>query len=86
MSLSQPAIASTERQACTAALKHCPTHFFGVYNTGKLQEQTIAGGLDDAATVFGDLRVDKLPPVGFQSRQGRAVVATHEQEIAHHIG
>ena len=32
------------------------------------------------------LRVDELPPVGLQSRQGGAVVAAHEEGIAHHIG
>jgi hypothetical protein len=43
-----------------------------------------AGGFDDPAAVFGDL-VNKLLPVGLPSRQGGAVVAAHEQGIAHHI-
>src|SRR5208283_6057493 len=30
----------------------------------ELQQQAIAGGLDDPAAVFGDLWVNKLPPVG----------------------
>ncbi len=33
-----------------------------------------------------ELGVNKLPSVGLQSRQGGAVVAAHEQGIAHHIG
>jgi hypothetical protein len=52
----------------------------------KFQQQAIARGLDDPAAVFGDLRINQLPPVGLQSRQGRAVVAAHMQGIAHHIG
>ena len=52
----------------------------------KFQQQPVASGLDDPPAVFGDLRVNKLPPVGFQSRQGGAVVAAHEQGIAHYVG
>ena len=54
--------------------------------TGEFQQQAIAGSLDDPAAVFGDLRVNKLPPVGLQTRQRGAVVAAHEKGIAHHIG
>jgi hypothetical protein len=54
--------------------------------TRELQQQAIAGGFDDPATIFGNLRVNQLPPMSFQCGQGGAVVAAHEQRIAHHIG
>src|ERR1700737_3951850 len=47
--------------------------------TGEFQQQAVARGLDDAATVLSDLRVKKLLPMGLQSGQRRAVVAAHEQ-------
>jgi hypothetical protein len=72
------------------ALGHATLHVHGaahrIDHAGELQQQAIAGGLDDPATVLGDLGVNKLPPVVLQSRQGGAVVAAHEQGIAHHIG
>jgi hypothetical protein len=36
-------------------------------NTLEFQQQTITGRLDDAAVMFGDLGVDKLPPMGFSA-------------------
>ena len=33
-----------------------------INHTGKFDQQAITGRLDDAATVFGDLRVDKVRP------------------------
>ena len=55
-------------------------------DAGKLQQQSVAGGLYNSAAVLDDLRVSKFAAVGLQSRQGGAVVAAHEDGIAHHIG
>ena len=55
-------------------------------NAGKLEQQTIAGRFDDAAAVFSDLRVNELPSVRLQRRQGAAVVLTHEAGIPCRIG
>ena len=72
------------------ALGHATLHVdrtaHRVDHAREFQQQPVARGLDDPAAVFGDLRVNKLPPMGLQSRQGGAVVAAHEQGIAHHIG
>src|SRR6185369_13483434 len=58
----------------------------GIYNAGVFEQQAIACSLDDPATVFGDFRINQLSSVGLQSGQGGAVVAAHEQGIAHHVG
>jgi len=33
-----------------------------IHNTGELDEQPVAGGLDNAAMVFGNFRIEKLTP------------------------
>jgi hypothetical protein len=50
------------------------------------EAQSVAGGLYNSAAVLGDLRVNEFAAVSLQSRQGSAVVAAHEEGIAHHIG
>ena len=35
----------------------------GVDNTAKLDQQTIAGGLNDTAVIFGDLRIHERAPM-----------------------
>ena len=52
----------------------------------ELQQQAVAGGLDDAAAVAGDRRVDDLLPKGFQRRQRAALVAAHQPRVARDIG
>src|SRR5437870_6744916 len=78
------------RENTGIALGHATLHVdraaHRVDHTGEFQQQTIAGGLDDPAVVLCNLRVDELPPVSLQSRQGGAVVAAHEKGITHHIG
>ena len=48
------------------ALGHPALHLGGaaqrVDDAGELDQQAVAGGLDDAAAVLGDLRVDQLAP------------------------
>jgi hypothetical protein len=43
-------------------------------------------GLDRAATVLGDLRIDQFSPVSLKSGQRAALVAAHEAGIARDIG
>ncbi len=57
-----------------------------VDHTGKFQQQAVARGLDDAATVLSDRRVKEFLPMRLQSGQCGTVVATHEQGVTHHIG
>src|SRR4030095_5297681 len=55
----------------------------GIDDAPELQQQDIAGGLDDATVVFGDLGVDQLAAMGSQRLQRAAFVATHEARVAH---
>src|SRR5262249_32820464 len=72
------------------ALGHPPLHVNRAANriddTGKLEQQAVASGRGDAATVLGDLRVDQLSPVGLERGQRAALVAAHEAGIARDIG
>src|SRR5215471_14492308 len=67
------------------ATLHLDRAAHGIYNASEFQEKTVAGGLDNPTVVFGNLRVNKVPPVGLQSRQGATVVTAHEHGIARHI-
>jgi hypothetical protein len=51
----------------------------------EFQQQTITGRLDDAAVMFGDLGINKLPPMGFQRRQGATLVHAQEAQVTGHI-
>src|SRR5262249_23077269 len=55
-------------------------------HAGEFQEQAVAGGLDDAASMAGDHRVDHLVPKRFQRRQGAALVAPHQPRVARNVG
>ncbi len=51
----------------------------------EFQQHAVAGALDDAPFVFGDLGVDEVPPVGFQRGQGAALVAAHQARVSNHV-
>ena len=74
--------------ACVA-LRHAALHVdraaHRIDDAREFHQQAVTGGLDDPAVVFGDLGIDKLPPVGLQRRQGAAVVRAHETRVAGHI-
>jgi hypothetical protein len=55
-------------------------------NAGKLCEDSVAGGLDDAALVLGDLRVDQLAAEGLEAREGAGLVLAHEPAVSRNIG
>ena len=72
------------------ALGHAALHLdraaHRIDDAGELHQQAVAGGLDDAAAVFGDLRIDQLAPMALEAREGRALVAAHQPRITRHIG
>src|SRR6266516_6514590 len=59
---------------------HAALNFDGasrcIDGTGKFDQQTIAGGLDDAAAMFGDCGVDKRFSESLQLRQRAFLVGT----------
>ena len=57
-----------------------------VDDAGELDQHPIARGLDDAAVVFGDCRVDHLVAVRPLARQGARLVRLHEPGVPDHVG
>ena len=57
-----------------------------VGNALELDQQAVAGGLDDAAPVLGDRRVDQLEPVGLEARERAGLVGLHQPAVADHVG
>src|SRR5258705_10716563 len=61
-------------------VSHAALNFDGasrcIDGTGKFDQQTVAGGLDDAAAMFGDCGVDKRSSESLQLRQRAFLVGT----------
>ena len=55
-------------------------------DAGKLHEHAVAGGLDDAAVVLGDFRIDELAAQRFQTFECPLLIRPHQPRIAGHIG
>ena len=55
-------------------------------DAGELDQQAVAGGLDDAAAVFGDFRIDQLGAQRLEPCERPFFVRTHQPRIAGHIG
>ena len=72
------------------AVEHAALHLggaaHGVDNAGKFRQQPVAGGLDDATMVLGDLRIDQLPAMCLEAFERAFLVRTHQARIAGHIG
>ena len=71
-------------------LGHRLLHFDGathrIDDAGKFHQQPIAGGLDDAAMVFGDLRIDELTAQRFEAFERALLVRPHQPRIPRHVG
>ena len=52
----------------------------------KLHQQAIAGGLDDATIVLGDLRIDELSAQRFEAFERAFLIRAHQSRIARDIG
>jgi hypothetical protein len=47
---------------------------------------TVARGFDDAAAVFGDLRIDNFGSFLFKRRECTFLVNAHQATVASHVG
>ena len=56
-----------------------------VDDAGELDQQPVAGCLDDAATVLGDFGIDHLTPVRLQPRQGPFLVRADQPAVPRDI-
>src|ERR1700731_1498563 len=52
----------------------------------ELDQHAVAGGLDDAAAVLRDSRIDQLDPMGLETRECPRLVDLHEPTVADHVG
>ena len=57
-----------------------------VDDAGELDEQPVAGGLDDAAVMLGDGRVDQLRAQRLEPRERALLVGAHQPGVAGDIG
>jgi hypothetical protein len=72
--------------ALDEAVLHFDRAAHRVHNAAKLDENTVAGALDDAPMMGGDGRVDQVAPQSSQARQGAILVRTREPRVADHVG
>nr|WP_292598640.1 hypothetical protein [Mesorhizobium sp.] len=72
------------------SLEHGALHGNGaghrLNDRGKLQQQTVAGRLDDMALVLGDERVDQLLAVRLEGGQRLRLVLAHQARVTYDIG
>ena len=57
-----------------------------VDDAGELDQQAVAGGLDDAAAMLGDLGVDQFAAERLQRRERAFLVRAHQPRVAGDIG
>jgi len=57
-----------------------------VDDTAELDEQPVAGGLDEAAAVLGDFRIEEIATQRFEAFEGAAFISADQPRIARHIG
>jgi len=57
-----------------------------VDDAGELDQQAVAGRLDDPAVVLGDLRIEELSAQRFEAFERAFLVRSHQTRIPRHIG
>jgi hypothetical protein len=60
-----------------------PAHRFD--RAGKLDQQSIAGGFDDATAVPGNARIDQLSPARLEAVERSFLIRAHEARITSNI-
>jgi hypothetical protein len=72
------------------AVEHAALHLGGtahrIDDARKFGQHAVASGLDDAAAMLGDLRIDQLPAVRLEAFERAFFVGAHQARIARHIG
>jgi hypothetical protein len=72
------------------AVEHAALNLCGaahrVDDAAEFHQHPVARRLDDAAAMFGDLRVDQFPSMRFQPGQRALLIRPHQTRIARHIG
>jgi len=81
--------ALVRRDACVPLrdrLLHLDRATHRIDDAGKLHQYTVAGGLDDAAVVLGDLRIEELMAQRLEAFERAFLVRAHQPRIPRHIG
>ena len=55
-------------------------------DAGELDQQAVAGRLDDAAAMLGDLRIDQLGAQRLEAAERALLVGSHQPRVADDIG
>jgi hypothetical protein len=58
----------------------------GIDRALELDQEAVAGVLDDAAAVLGDLRLDYLPEMRFDPLVRALLIHPHQTRIPRHVG
>ena len=72
------------------ALAHLALDFSGtgdrIHHARELDQHAVAGQLDDAAAMLGDLGVDEFVAMRLERRERGGLIDAHEAAVADHIG
>src|SRR6202011_1060390 len=70
-------------------LGHCLLHLdratYRIDDAGKFHQQAVAGGLDEAAPMLGDLRIDELAAQRFEAFERTLFIRPHQPRIPRYI-
>ncbi len=70
------------RRCCSAiAALHLDRAAHRIDDAGKLHQQAVAGGLDDAAVMLGDLRIEELAAQRFEAFERAFLVRPHQPAV-----
>ncbi len=78
--------AATPAFALGHRLLHLDRAAHRVDDAGELDQHAVAGGLDDAAAVLGDLRIEELAAQRLEAFERAFLVRPHQPRIPRHIG
>ena len=71
------------------AFGHLPLHGNragdGLDHARELDQNAVAGGLNDAAAVLGDLGIDQCGAMRLEPREGVFLVGAHEPAVTRHV-
>src|SRR5260221_1383477 len=86
-----PSCVGSRHLACTFTMNStfrrakAVAHSTRIGDTVELDEHAVARGLDDAAAVLGDRRIDELQAMGLEARERPRLVDLHQPTVADHV-